>query len=334
MVNSYLAQVTSVSSRNETITVELIAAEDNEANADGIAITTGEGYGDYEEDDYVIVIPAYDTDGDVATGNDSAIYGIAAAEVITGSVTSTTNNSLTVGGTTYSAAANSAVEVGSTSLTEQNVYLDTYGYVVNVSETTAAASNLLYVVRGWNASDSYGDETHYAQVVLTDGTTAVYETNTLYNNPGLYSYTSSRDVYTLTQIYQGSDDSEATYGHVVSSVTLTTNSRRFTGTSHYFADDVQFIAVNGSGSSLDVTVYDGVRALTNASYVYYVTTGSVAEDESGTITTVFVPNVLSGQCLRREFDLCSGHLWLHSDRRRDLHHLHRVDRRRGGACGD
>ena len=102
---------------------------------------------------------------------------------------------------------------------------------------------------------------------------------------GLYSYTVSDGKYTLTAAK--ATDSSANYGHEEGGVTISSSTVKLN--SHYFDNDTNFVVVSGTaGSDLKTHVYTGKQSMAGTVTVYYLTSKSVEDDQSGTITTAFV----------------------------------------------
>ena len=285
VVYSYLAKVTAVSDKNETITLDFV--KDTLAN-----ITTELGYGTYKKDAYVMVSPKYSSETAVASGSSAAIYAITAATKVTGTISAVeTDKSATIDGTTYKKAeiySQSTFNPTVSNVAIVDAYVDAYGYLVDCNASTAAG-NYMYVAKAaWETNDDYGNKVYKVQGVLTDGTIGTYTvTSGSEGTPavGLYSYTVSDGKYTLTAAK--ATDSSANYGHEEGSVTISSSTVKLN--SHYFDNDTNFVVVSGTaGSDLKTHVYTGKQSMAGTVTVYYLTSKSVEDDQSGTITTAFV----------------------------------------------
>ena len=279
VVYSYLAKVSAVSDKNETITLDFVK--------DGIAnITTELGYGTYKKDAYVMVSPKYSNKTTVS----NEAYAITAATKVTGTISAVeTEKSATIDGTTYKKAeiySQSTFNPTVSNVAIVDAYVDAYGYLVDCNASTAAG-NYMYVAKFWsNSYDDYGNQVNKVQGVLTDGTVGTYTvTNSGSVAAGLYSYTVSDGKYTLTAAK--ATDSSANYGHEEGGVTISSSTVKLN--SHYFDNDTNFVVVSGTaGSDLKTHVYTGKQSMAGTVTVYYLTSKSVEDDQSGTITTAFV----------------------------------------------
>ena len=279
VIKSYLAKVSAVSDKNETITLDFVK--------DGIAnITTELGYGTYKKDAYVMVSPKFTSQSAVGT----EAYAITAATKVTGTISAVeTDKSATIDGTTYKKAeiySQSTFNPTVSNVAIVDAYVDAYGYLVDCNASTAAG-NYMYVAKFWdNSFDDYGNKVNKVQGVLTDGTVGTYTvTNSGSVAAGLYSYTVSDGKYTLTAAK--ATDSSANYGHEETSVTISSSTVKLN--SHYFDNDTNFVVVSGTaGSDLKTHVYTGKQSMAGSVTVYYLTSKSVEDDQSGTITTAFV----------------------------------------------
>ena len=278
VIKSYLAKVSAVSDKNETITLDIVK--------DGIAnITTELGYGTYKKDAYVMVSPKFTSQS--AVGNEA--YAITAATKVTGTISAVeTDKSATIDGTTYKKAeiySQSTFNPTVSNVAIVDAYVDAYGYLVDCNASTAAG-NYMYVAKFWDSSyDDYGNQVNKVQGVLTDGTVGTYTVTNGSAAAGLYSYTVSDGKYTLTAAK--ATDSSANYGHEEGSVTISSSTVKLN--SHYFDNDTNFVVVSGTaGSDLKTHVYTGKQSMAGTVTVYYLTSKSVEDDQSGTITTAFV----------------------------------------------
>lgn len=313
VINYVLGKVTAVSDTNETITVK------DQTSSSSNSYTSEAGYGDYAKNSYVMIAPkasALNTDGTVSaylTGSTSGNKALAVAPVskISGKITSVKqDDSAVISGTTYESAANYVDPTFNPTVSDSatvSVYLDSYGYIVSCDATAAAGNYLLVTKTAWSADDSLGNSVYKMQAVFTDGTSGVYTVSKLNGDTvagatdagkneikfdqvtaGLYSYTVSGSKYELTPAKATSSD--ASYGHVwdeaktnsITSSTVKLNSQ-------YFADDVNYIVVTNAGDSdMKANLYTGKQTTAGNVTVYYLTSKSVTNNQSGTITTAFV----------------------------------------------
>jgi len=280
-IKSYLAKVTSVSDKNEEITLDYVKA--NLAN-----VTTDKGYGTYKKNDYVMVTPKYGVADTLATGTAAKVLAITEATKVSGKVTAVvTDKSATIDGETYKKAAIYSQDTFNPQVSNVAIvdaYVDAYGYLVDCNASTAAG-NYMYVARFWGTSkDDYGYDVNKVQGVLTDGTIGSFTVTNTSADLGLYSYTISDGKYTLTPA--AATNTTANYGH---SASATIESSTVKLNSHYFAEDVNFISVSGTpGSDLKTKVYTGKQNMSGSVTVYYLTSKSITDSKAGTITTAFV----------------------------------------------
>ena len=287
VTNAVLAQVTKVNTKAETVTYKTVS---DTASTEYVSAT---GYGHVAANDYVM-INLQATTINATAGTSSAwtankVLAVAPATVVTGAITATTSGKdITVDGTKYTQAASYTDTVDVTTV-KQDVYLDAYGYVVYSTANTAVGNYMVVTKDAWDTTtDEFGTKIVKVQGVLADGTVGIYTiTNAKADaTVGLYSYTVSNGKYTLTAAKATSG--AANYGHATTVTEIKKTDVRL-GTSHYFADDVNFVTVTNAGSAnTKATVYTGKQVVTTATRIVYLTTKNVNDNQAGTISTVFV----------------------------------------------
>jgi hypothetical protein len=110
------------------------------------------------------------------------------------------NTSFVAGGAsyTYSAKLDSAALAA---FTAKDVYLDSYGYVINVAGAAATPSNYAVVIAAGTSVDGFGANTYNIKLVKTDGTqviaTAAADAAGLVGSIVTYTISATTGVYTL-----------------------------------------------------------------------------------------------------------------------------------------
>jgi hypothetical protein len=211
-----------------------------------------------------------------------------------------------VGGTAYSASGLSTASSGlATTLNvgcTMGLYLDNNNDVVKSKVVTEAATvatgNYIDVVIAYTVKDSFNSDVKMIQGVMADGTVVTYALastgvnvvntiNTATTNgatPVIYSYnlvTEAGATKIKLTALAGTDVKVNNFaGTAITSTTVKD------GAAHYYASDVKFVYIEGSGSSLKVTVKTGIQVgLTPAVTDWYLTKDGHTSD---TITTAFV----------------------------------------------
>ena len=214
------------------------------------------------------------------------VFAVADATIVTGAISSSVGGkSITVEGTKYNQAVSYKDEVQTTS-SAQDVYLDAYGYVVWTTANTDAGNYLVVTKDAWPTKDALGNDVYKVQAVFTDGTVGTYEVadDDKACKAGLYRYEITNGKYDLEKAE--ATNSKASYGHAERANIATGDVKL---NSHFFAENVTFISIANAGkSNMSATLYTGKQVVTGNPQMYYLTTKSVEDDQSGTITTVFV----------------------------------------------
>ena len=243
-----------------------LCAEDDDVVANFEAL-----YDEVEEDDYLLYTLSKDG---------KTFVSVEIPEIVEGKITKvTTDNSIVVSGTTYKMSQNNTGFA--TSKKTQKVWLDSYGYAIK-GEESDTTSDVVYLVKSYDAQGEYGEDTDYAQVVTTEGETQILTLATTKDAGGkdlidgaLYTYTvNSDDEATLKR---ASDDKDVEIAAL--NVAIDDEDVRVKGVG-YFADDVKFIYIKDSGSKLKVAVEEGVQTVAKAK--------SAVLNGDGDIATVFV----------------------------------------------
>ena len=286
VINATLAKVASVNTKNETVTYTAVK------DGDSFSITSETGYGAVEKGDYVMlnrlatsIDAAKGTANSYSTKGDD-VFAVADATIVTGAISSSVGGkSITVEGTKYNQAVSYKDEVQTTS-SAQDVYLDAYGYVVWTTANTDAGNYLVVTKDAWETRDALGNKVYKVQAVFTDGTVGTYEVadDDSACKAGLYRYEITNGKYDLVKAEATNND--ASYGHAEQANIATGDVKL---NSHFFAENVTFISIANAGkSNMSATLYTGKQVVTGNPQMYYLTTKSVNDKESGTISTVFV----------------------------------------------
>ena len=262
IVPTYLMQATAdYNEKKETLSVDMV---DNGMTDPGLPNTISIDdfdVSDYSEDDYLLV-----------TFADDEVQSVAAAEVVTGEVSTYSNKTtddasktVTVDGTKYKYT--SGVDTDAIDYTigeEAAVVLDAYGYIIAVDEATVSGSNFVFIKD--IAGTSNLAKNFVADAYFTDGTNKeitlkkIGDTSKDLDKPAnegkWYTYSvNSSDEYTLKVVA----DSDAKYTQTGtsfdhSSTVMTGGKVNFSG-SFKGNNATVFVVLGGDG---DVTVYTGI----------------------------------------------------------------------------
>ena len=268
VVTTYVAKVTKVVEDKASTKADESALALEIVN-NGVTIEANEDktagfvdvYGEVEKGDYVLVTPERDS------AYAEYALTIAIPEVVEGVVTKTaTATKVSIDGEVYTIAklADKVSALTANAKAERTVYLDEYGYAIYTPDAVADSADLVYVTDIFKATDKYGDETYYAQVVHTDGSIEEIEvvsttSTALENTVCAYDYANANDdAYTLTPKSGASEDAVVMDGKAVKA-----SDAKIAGTRnpYYYSDDVVFVYVNKSGAKLAVTVEEGVQKI-------------------------------------------------------------------------
>ena len=244
---------------------------------------------------YVLVTPNADN-----TSATKALT-IAAPTVVSGIVSKVVSGSsaaVTVAGTAYSIANTATVVTGMSVNTtlNQTIYLDSYGYAIYATGTSADANaNTIYVTAVYTGNTDWGTAT-MIQGVMPDGTTVTVEYDAHATGTGVvtspaagtaYQYTVSNNVYTLLN---ASGAYNTTGAIATGNTSITATAKYITmNTSHavYFASNVNYIYMSGAKGTLAVTTKSGLQAATFAdSNDFYVISKDV--NDNYVISAVYV----------------------------------------------
>ena len=255
MVNTYIGDVVSEISASATAGRKIIIAGRN-ATA-----------GTFETDDFAredVVLYTYSEKTD-------AVETVALAEKVSGELTGyASNKSATVGGATYEYAATVNTTANGAELKiDVDVYLDQYGYAIDV-EGVKAASEYAYLLKYSTSGGTFGLD-NVARLLFADGTiedvivesaaqgtldAAIGATD---ENVGIVSYTVNSDnEYTLTgvdSLAAVTDTKKLTVTKGASTVTLDNNTTAVTATAN---GETVFLVVTGTAAKPVYTAYTGI----------------------------------------------------------------------------
>ena len=166
VINSYIDIVDSVNEDDDERTISF-------RDAAGTFETE-----DFEEDDVVVL-----------TIDDDTVRSVALAETVSGTLNSFSARNVKIEGSTYNynvavddteKAAGKGISAG----TEVTIYLDSYGYVLKIEtyDEAAASSNYAYVIAADKVGEFGSTGTNKAQLLYTDGTTEIVETDKNYHD--------------------------------------------------------------------------------------------------------------------------------------------------------
>ena len=218
------------------------------------------------------------------------------AETASGSITGYRDDSITMDGTRYYYAGIAAEEYSGDSFDfdeDYNVYLTEDGFVIGVDGSTGfSLSDLYYVTGVYRASGSYGGYDYYAQAVsLTDGVVEEIELDVDDEDNVLNDFNCDDDNdyfdTTVAGLYEFDDDiATAKYddndaiddytvvvGDLDESVDVD-DTRINVGGRYYLDSTTQYLAVDDTGSDIEVTAATGgMGADTGSGTVYIIADG-------------------------------------------------------------
>ena len=263
IINTYAGQISSVMGQDDVDADEqpyvIVSDLSQSPVADGKKFeATG-----FDVDDVVLFTYSQKT---------SEIESMTAARELSGQVTKVTaNKSFVVGGQTYeySAQFKTSDYITTASVDEDVIfYLDGQGYVIAIGEA-AASSDYAFVI-GHQDDTKFGSTTHYAKLLLTNGTIVEVETDasasSLDNH--IVSYTKdSKDVYTLADKSSAAASSDNNLSIETGKAAMTIH-----GATVYANSKTVFQVKDGD----DYVIYTGIQNVPN-----------ISDDNSTTKTVVF-----------------------------------------------
>ena len=265
---------------SESITID---AKDDE---DAYAMIKG-----LDEDDYFVAFlkPGWDT-----SKKASDLLAVDSVKAVEGKVTAMSadgsyNGWIKIGGVKYEFANEYSQE--KIELADEGTYYLYNGYVIHSDkEANKADDQFLYVVRGGTATDKFGEDTYYAEVVFTDGTAKTVEIDKVDKKSaepkaGLYTYTYSEknDNYKLT-----SEDTTGEAAKLVKGKTGVTVDGDVTGNAKTIYISIKTKKVDDSSVKFDsASVYTGYKAVKSMSGTAFTDTAK------GTAKVVYILNAIS-----------------------------------------
>lgn len=242
----------------------------------------------YNEDDVVLYTVAK-VDGK------SEIQSMSLADYVSGQVTSINNDkdgnkeSVVVNGTTYKlAAAFDPSDVTLTAGSEYDLFLDNYGYVIKVEETSATTSRYAVVLATktgeWNEGNGGSGQVDQARLVLADGT--VVEAKVKIDSsltasdfkPGvLVRYTERNGTYTIREI--SNKTASATKDEI-----KTGQSELTSGV--YANNSTVFIVRSGEGNDATYSAYVGINNIPDISIDSGKKFSYIADSKNASIATL------------------------------------------------
>ena len=282
VTNTYIGEVVSVTKATSTADRYITIAGNN-------AVAGTFETEDFDKED--IVLYTYSN-----KAGDTGVKSVALAQKVTGQLTGyAAGKSLTVDGTTYEYSnKKDTIADGSTLKIDVNVYLDQYGYAIDV-EGVKTDVDYAYMLKYNDKAGTYGND-KVAQLLMADGTVKDVQVKAVTSGggvdfssvkSGLVSYTvDSNDKYTLT----GLDDmTEVTNTKTLtitkgnSTVTLDSN----TPTTVNADGKTVFLVITGTSTDPIYTAYNGIANVPSITvtgdgstdvYAYYTkSVGAAAE---------------------------------------------------------
>ncbi len=159
---------------------------------------------------------------------------------------------------------------------DYNLYMDPAGIVFYAeSKQDVVETKYLYVMDTAVEGTSFGDNTYLAKVLFSDGTIEIVETNRDYNRAaGLYTYTTDKEVYTLTGVMTAASGTE----NIV-------NKGAAFGGSYFFNNKTLFVVETTVGSDKVYSTYTGINNVpTVTGDIYY----AMNADNANLVDVVFV----------------------------------------------
>ena len=273
VLNSVFGEVTSVNTKDETITIKTEAAQAG-GYAAAATLTTEEGYNTFKKGDKVI-ITAYDK-GQTTLKNSATITSVVAPKVVTGKATgkNTTDKTIKLDGTTYEVSGNTTIDMakfGVSTKYDATLYLDAEGYVIAGEAGSAATDDSAVVVKKEYASlDKDGKIVNMFEGVLSSGEVVNWKWETTKPAAGtVYTYkdADNDDEYELTLVSATSftKDGDVVKVASVSEITKATKSLSIDGKTVYFDSNVKFVFFKGEKA----TVLDGVQKVAAGTETYF-----------------------------------------------------------------
>ena len=274
VINSVFGEVTSVNTKDETITIKTEAATAG-GYAAAATLTTEEGYNTFKKGDKVI-ITAYDKT-QTTLKNSATVTSVVAPKVVTGKATgkNTTDKTIKLDGTTYDVSGNTSIDMatfGVSTKYDATLYLDANGYVIAGEAGSAATDDKSVVVKKKYASlDKDGKIVDMFEGVLSTGEVVnwEYEGTTVPTADTVYTYkdTDNDDKYELTLVSATSfaKDGDVVKVASVSEITKATKSMSIDGKTVYFDNNVKFIFFKDEKA----TVLDGVQKVAAGTECYF-----------------------------------------------------------------
>ena len=175
--------------------------------------------------------------------------------MITGKVTKTTATAATIDGVVYAISANG---VATADADAQNVWLDTYGNVM-LTDAVDNTSDVVFYVDKFTETDKFSVPSYFNRVVTAAGEIVELEVASDATPAGtMWTYTTDSDgISTLapaTNAAQSTSEIKTTTANIGGK---------------YFANNVVFVYVDGTGSDLKVTVKEGVQKVAAGTTVKY-----------------------------------------------------------------
>ena len=254
------------------------------------------GYNSAYEEGTVLAVAFYGNETPTSYVAGGQVLDSYVAETASGSITGYRDDSITMDGTRYYYAGIAAEEYSGDSFDfdeDYNVYLTEDGFVIGVDGSTGfSLSDLYYVTGVYRASGSYGGYDYYAQAVsLTDGVVEEIELDVDDEDNVLNDFNCDDDNdyfdTTVAGLYEFDDDiATAKYddndaiddytvvvGDLDESVDVD-DTRINVGGRYYLDSTTQYLAVDDTGSDIEVTAATGgMGADTGSGTVYIIADG-------------------------------------------------------------
>lgn len=298
VIEGYVAQIDNIET-NDKDEVKKVNFSVYEASKKGTAVSFTINAKDDEdayamikgldEDDYFVAFlkPGWDV-----SKKASDLLAVDSVKAVEGKVTAMSadtyyNGWIKIDGVKYEFANEYSQE--KIELADEGTYYLYNGYVIHSDkEANKADDQFLYVVRGGTATDKFGEDTYYAEVVFTDGTAKTVEVDKVDKESkepavGLYTYTYSEknDNYKLTAKDTTSVDAKLVKGKTGVATDVTGNAKTI-----YIS--VKTKAVDNTSVKFDsASVYTGYKAVKSMSGKAYMDT------DKGTAKVVYILNATS-----------------------------------------
>ena len=254
------------------------------------------GYNSAYEEGTVLAVAFYGNETPTSYVAGGQVLDSYVAETASGSITGYRDDSVTMDGTRYYYTGIAANEYSDNSFDfdeDYNVYLTEDGFVIGVDGSTGfSLSDLYYVTGVYRASGSYGGYDYYAQAVsLTDGVVEEIELDVDDEDNVLNDFNCDDDNdyfdTTVAGLYEFDDDiATAKYddndaiddytvvvGDLDESVDVD-DTRINVGGRYYLDSTTQYLAVDDTGSDIEVTAATGgMGADTGSGTVYIIADG-------------------------------------------------------------